>query len=50
MKTRLHPSIILEKLIASLVFIILIGYGAVLNVIEEAEDATKEIQNILSSV
>lgn len=48
MKTRMHPSIILEKLISSFVFIILIAYYIISQMIGELN--TESIQNTASTL
>ena len=48
MKTRMHPSIILEKLISSFVFILLIAYYIISQMIGELN--TENIQNTASTL
>lgn len=48
MKTRLHPSIILEKLINSFLFILIIAYYIIIKIIGEIN--TENIQNIASTL
>ncbi len=50
MKIRLHPTIILEKLINSLVFILLIAYSFTLEIIENAEESSEVIKSLIGAL
>ncbi len=48
MKNRLHPTIILEKLINSLVFILLIAYSVSLEFLENMAEADKMVKELMA--